>query len=52
MKPTHDKQQYTATGNEKADVETYAMEYPPQNRHYVYSNTSCVPHLHLPNSLL
>lgn len=40
MKPTHDKQQYTATGNKKADVETYAMQSSPQNRYYVHSNTS------------
>ena len=50
MKPSHDKQQYTASGNEKADVEAYAMHSSPQNRYYVYSNTSCFPHLYLPNS--
>lgn len=50
MKPTCDKQQYTATGNEKADVETYAMQSSPQNRRCAYSYTSCFPHLYLPNS--
>lgn len=35
MKPSHDKQQYTASGNEKADVEAYAMHSSPQNRYYV-----------------
>lgn len=50
MKPTYDEQQYTATGNEKSDVETYAMQSSPQNSHYAHSNTSCFPHLYLPNS--
>lgn len=45
MKPTYDKQQYTATGSKKADVETYVMQSFPQNRHYIYSNTMLSPPL-------